>query len=168
MESVVCNKCKLPRTLSEFDKRSDRCDYLRKTCNICRGSRRRERNRDSYISNRITTLALNKDRRKANPSRFILEDSRRSDKKKGFANDLTKIFIDQLIIGGCRYCGETKLRMTLDRIDNSVGHLQSNVVPACIRCNLARGAMPYLAWLHLVPYVREANERGLFGTWNGK
>jgi hypothetical protein len=58
--------------------------------------------------------------------------------------------------------------MTVDRIDNNKGHLLTNVVPACLRCNLARGDMPYEAWLCLVPGLKEAREKGLFGAWIGK
>lgn len=167
MTEIVCNKCKIPKDTLEFDKRYDR-EQLRKTCKVCRSSRRHERNKDNYNLKRKEICDENKNRRKINPNRFILEDSRRSDKKKGFSNDLTKEFIESIITNGCRYCGETKLRMTLDRIDNSIGHLQSNVVPACIRCNLARGSMPYIAWQHIVPLIKEAREQGLFGDWDGK
>lgn len=163
---VICNKCKKPK--SDFEKRSDR-DTYRKTCKECRATRRRERTQNNYKCNKTRISSYNKDKRKTNPLRFILEDSRRSDKKKGLENDITKEFLESVIDGyGCKYCGETRIRMTLDRIDNSLGHLQSNVIPACIRCNLARGSMPYMAWLHLVPSMREARELGLFGDWNGK
>ena len=49
-----------------------------------------------------------------------------------------------------------------------MGHLQSNVHSACIRCNLARGDMPYAAWLLLVPAMKQAKELGLFKEWDEK
>lgn len=98
----------------------------------------------------------------------ILQDSKESDRRKDRANDLTIEFIRALIEPGCSYCGETSLRMTLDRIDNELGHVQANVVAACIRCNYARGNMPYEAWLCLVPGLREARSKGLFGAWEGR
>jgi hypothetical protein len=55
--------------------------------------------------------------------------------------------------------------MTIDRIDNEIGHTLSNVVPACIRCNYVRRDMPHEAWLCLVEGMREAVFRGLFGSW---
>ncbi len=100
-------------------------------------------------------------------ARWIMVDSRKTDKKAGRQNDLTREFVDALIVGGCAYCGENKLRMTLDRKDNSLGHLQSNVTPACVRCNYLRRDMPYDAWLEIAPAVREAKEKGLFGNWIG-
>jgi hypothetical protein len=99
--------------------------------------------------------------------RWIYIDARSSDRKSGRENDLTREFIRESIKLGCRYCGDVSSRMTLDRIDNDIGHLQSNVVPACFRCNLTRRDMPYAAWLLVAKGMREARETGLFGTWPG-
>jgi hypothetical protein len=55
--------------------------------------------------------------------------------------------------------------MTLDRIDNSIGHLMSNVNPCCYRCNYIRANMPYAAWLSIVPAIRATFELGLFAAW---
>jgi len=81
---------------------------------------------------------------------------------------MTVEFIQNLISQGCIYCGETTLRMTLDRKDNDLAHVKTNVVPACIRCNYARGNMPYEAWLFLAPGMRAAREAGVFGDWVGR
>lgn len=56
--------------------------------------------------------------------------------------------------------------MSMDRVDNSIGHTKSNVVPACIRCNYMRKDMPMEAWKFLVPYIKQAKENGLFGDWD--
>ena len=101
-------------------------------------------------------------------ARFILREARRSDKLRGRVCDLTKAQIESLIAPGCGYCGETRLRMTLDRVDNSKGHTSDNVVPACIRCNYARRDMPYEAWLCLAEGMRRARELGLFKGWTGR
>jgi hypothetical protein len=100
--------------------------------------------------------------------RFILTDSKRSDRKRGYKNDLDKTFIESLIGMGCSYCGDDKIRITLDRIDNSKGHTKDNVVPACIRCNYVRRHMPYAAWLILAPAMRRARKLGQFGDWIGR
>jgi len=101
-------------------------------------------------------------------ARFILREARRSDKLRGRACDLTKEQIETLIAGGCSYCGETGLRMTLDRVDNDRGHELDNVVPACIRCNYARRDMPFEAWSQLTDGMRRARELGLFKSWTGR
>lgn len=100
-----------------------------------------------------------------NPLSAVFRDCRASDKKRGFNNDLDHEFIRILIASGCKYCGETTIRMTLDRIDNSIGHIKTNVLPCCIRCNYIRGSMPFEAWMIMAPAVRQAKEAGLFGTW---
>lgn len=55
--------------------------------------------------------------------------------------------------------------MTLDRIDNDKAHTKENVVPACIRCNMIRGSMPYEAWINIAPSIKNTYELGLFGNW---
>lgn len=59
------------------------------------------------------------------------------DKKKGYENDLTKDFLEEILSKPCYYCRDT-YRIGLDRIDNSKGHTQDNVVPCCIECNTVR------------------------------
>jgi len=104
-------------------------------------------------------------RNRERPEYFLYQDTRNSDKKRGLENDLTKEFIVTLIAPGCFYCGATDIKIGLDRIDNSLGHLMSNVKAACTRCNLIKGSMPHEAWLFLVPSIKSCFEQGLFGTW---
>ena len=101
-------------------------------------------------------------------ARFILSDSKSADRKVGFLNDLTREFIEKKIKDGCFYCGEIKLRMTLDRIDNSKGHTKANVIPACIRCNYTRRDMPFKAWCYISAGIKKARIKGLFGRWTGR
>jgi 5-methylcytosine-specific restriction endonuclease McrA len=104
-----------------------------------------------------------------NPAKYICLDSMYSDQKMDrFGNDLTLEFVQDAIKDGCTYCGETTLRMTLDRIDNDLAHKQNNVVPSCIRCNYARGNMPYEAWLFLAPGMEAARKANAFGDWIGR
>lgn len=62
------------------------------------------------------------------------------DKKHG--HEICDIDIDwmlgNIIHKPCVYCGDTHL-IGCDRIDNSKGHLKTNVVPCCCSCNKARG-----------------------------
>jgi len=103
------------------------------------------------------------------PDAGVLQDTRNSDRKKGrVGNDLDRAFVKVALARSCTYCGTTTLQMTLDRIDNALAHTKANTMPACIRCNYMRGSMPYEAWLHIVPAVREAVTLGLFGEWRSK
>jgi len=106
--------------------------------------------------------------RRLNPlerATFILVDSRREDKKKNRDNDLTKEYIQELIDNGCFYCGRSNHKMTLDRVDNQIGHMQTNVVPSCIQCNYIRRDMPWEAWLIVSKSVKEVIEQNLLEGW---
>jgi hypothetical protein len=171
--SKICRVCNTPKELILFATYKDRVGNLhtKNICNKCNNKQRTERYKVTPRSPERQERIKEKLRRyRADPekcARFILGQSRITDKRKGRANDLTRDFIEAMIINGCSYCGQIEGRMTLDRIDNSIGHLQNNVQPACLRCNYIRRDIPYEAWLALVPAVKEARIRGLFGTWNG-
>jgi len=98
---------------------------------------------------------------------YLLLDSRKSDRKSGRSNDLTLEVVQALIVEPCRYCGDTLLKRTLDRIDNTLGHLLTNVLPCCFRCNYLRRDMPFEAWIRLTKEIRALQEEGLFGDWIG-
>jgi hypothetical protein len=58
-------------------------------------------------------------------------------KKRGWEHDLTTEFIKELLDSSCVYCGTTAF-IQIDRKDNLIGYIQSNVVPACKRCNIVK------------------------------
>lgn len=147
--------------------------YRRGWCGLCYREKKnlwRAANQDSIRRSRELSNRRRRERRARgeNLQQIIWNDSRESDKKKGRENDLTKEFIAEQIAKGCSYCGETELRMTLDRIDNGIGHLQANVVPACIRCNYVRGNMPHKAWVVVARAMKRARKQELFGDWTGR
>ena len=117
------------------------------------------------ISERLHKHPKDTKRDGINRAKCILIDSRAQDRKKGRANDLDLRFIEAAIAKGCSYCGSTQAMMTMDRIDNSLGHIKGNVVAACYRCNVYRGYMLYEAWLLIVPGLRRAKELGLLEGW---
>jgi hypothetical protein len=164
----ICSKCKSSKDEEGFYKKAD--GSCRSQCKFCENSYKPERK--AWLSANYKESKSKKEKmRRRDPlytCQYILTDSRKSDRKKGFDNDLTLEFIIEITKNGCSYCGETKLRMTLDRIDNTKGHIQSNVNGACIRCNYARGSMPYEAWMCLVPAIRVACEKKFFGDWTGR
>ena len=167
----TCGRCQNDLADSAFQVRKS--GYYRGNCRVCENERRksgRVYNNPTEIQ-AVDKRTYNRQRsltRRSNPvhrPKIILEDSRKSDKKKGRQNDLDLDFITLSIKDGCSYCGNTELMMTLDRIDNSLGHIKLNVAPACSRCNLIRGDMPYQAWMTIVPGVKTAFHEGLFESW---
>lgn len=169
MDTFACRVCTLAKETHEM-----RSLYGKPTkiCRKCDGKQRGERYRKTPRSrgrqDRINAKIRNQASDGSRVAYFIYRWSRKSDKKKGRQNDLTRDFIEKSIANGCSYCGELHLKMTLDRKDNSLGHLQNNVVPACIRCNYFRGDVPFAAWVHVAPAVKEAVELGLFSNWTGQ
>ena len=173
LDCKVCTICGNEKPVEQFrQKTSYGKKYRSSYCRLCDNRERyRRRKGKGALDARNARVAARRHLSRSDGTdvaRWILEDSRRWDRKHGFVCDLDKGWIDQRIANGCAYCGETALRMTLDRMDNAKGHTRDNVVPACIRCNYARRSMPYAAWLCLCKGVREAREQGLFGAWTGR
>ena len=174
-DTKTCKGCNNEFLLIDFPVRQDagKISYRNK-CKTCESKARltrritpktpeqRQRNY-RYLSEREKMMRRSDEYR----AKIILRDSRNSDRKKNRENDLTEEFIQQEINNGCSYCGNTH-KMTIDRIDNSKGHTRNNVLPACLRCNLIRGCMPYKAWMTIVPNVKFAFEQGLFEDWMPK
>jgi len=168
-----CNGCHKGKDESEFSYRVvNGKRYLRTQCRKCESRKRFVRPYSKEATGRAQARYSEKIRhlRLSNfdTARWILRDSRGSDKKNGRRNDLDAKFVESTIKNGCSYCGETAIRMTLDRIDNEKGHIRNNVVPACIRCNYARRNMPYKAWVVVARGMRKARKNGLFGNWTGR
>jgi hypothetical protein len=172
-DTKQCTKCKDEYPESDFTTRTRNGRITRSSwCKPCKRQISRDKRRAGDWSKpsdeqlELWRLKGIEDRADVSKrGRFILEDSRKSDRRRGFDNDLTRGAIEKLISRPCSYCEGTGDRMTLDRIDNDIGHTQANVVPACYRCNIVRGSMPYEAWLVLAPSMKVARENGLFGDW---
>lgn len=166
---IICRVC---NTLKEATMMKQCRGKPCRICRVCdgkgRGQRYKKRPRSKARIKRINAKIRDK-RAGIRPGLgwLICKNSRRSDKKKGRQNDLTPDFVREQISKPCSYCGTTIGRITLDRIDNSIGHMRSNVIPCCMRCNYIRRDIPYEAWMMMVPAVKEAMERGLFGEWSG-
>lgn len=171
-----CSSCDTFKSITEFHLNGGkpRC-YCAKCTNKKVAKYRKDRaQRDPAYAEKLRrapNISARKIRQSLDPQamcRFILQDSKNGDRKRGRANDLDREFVLSVVSKPCTYCGESELRMTLDRIDNTLGHTKNNVVGACIRCNMARGSMPYAAWLHLTPGMTAARLAGAFQSWTGK
>lgn len=167
-----CARCHETKDIGDYYHYAGR---PRSYCKRCHGDNTNESRRGigvrTYSESSRQTTRERLRRQRLDPDqlfRVVYMDSRSSDRKKGRNNDLTMDFVRECVSQACFYCGDTQTRMTLDRIDNALGHTCANVNPACIRCNYMRGSMPYPAWLRLVPLVRKAREEGLFGAWTGR
>ena len=141
----------------------------RAICRACACARKAPRQAE-YLKKPEVIARRNKkeaERRKkpTNRARYIKRDSQKSDERAGRFFDLTVAQVQEIIGKCCAYCGDSESLMTLDRIDNAIGHVLANVLPACARCNYFRRDMPFAAWQLIVPALREARELGLLGEW---
>lgn len=62
--------------------------------------------------------------------------------KKGFTGELISPILLSSTIGEkeiCVYCGD--VASLIDRVDNSIGYVEGNCVPACSTCNRIKGVM---------------------------
>jgi hypothetical protein len=158
----ICGKCRKRKPIKTFHKRNSKSGkvYRRRICGKCHG----KNIAPSRNKLRQDLRAGTKGNMRAH---FVKSDCNIGDKRYGRENDLTLEFVKNELKKPCFYCKDTPKLMTLDRIDNSIGHLMINVNPSCRRCNITRGDMPYEAWLFLVDGMRKALEAGAFGDWNG-
>lgn len=162
----ICSQCEQTKPTAEFNIRvsGGHC-CLCYECIICQ---------KKHVANPTGPHQKEKEsqRRKINRrdpqlrAKHIVLDSKASDRRHNRTCDIDIPFVEHLITNGCFYCGNTDGQMTLDRIDNEVGHMRTNVNPACYRCNKMRGNMPYEAWTALIPSIRMVAQKGLFGSWN--
>jgi hypothetical protein len=162
-----CEECNATKPISAFRQKRDSRNgaiYITYDCRSCYNNSRKPKNTE-YELMRSARIA-NERKNGINRASYILIDYKNKDKKRDMDNDLTLDFISMSINKGCLYCGETTIaRLGLDRIDNSIGHLQMNVVPCCRLCNFTKKDMPHEAWLFIAPKIKEARNLGLFGDW---
>lgn len=102
---------------------------------------KRKKYRDSHKEDQKIWMNQWKEK---NPQRYrasrILCTYKRNDKKYNRENNLTSSWIVERIFSQpCYYCGETDWKkIGCDRIDNSIGHIMTNVIPCCGKCNNER------------------------------
>lgn len=145
-----CNRCEreLPATLEVFLKDSTRPLGLAYECRECHSARKRGRDRrterwaNHTPAQREKVVARNRTYNRTDKGRavYLAFAYHRVDRGKGHECDMDRHFIlNEIIPKPCHYCGTIEHPRGCDRIDNSIGHLKSNVVPSCAICNLARG-----------------------------
>ena len=108
---------------------------------------------------------------KTNPllrAKYLLSDCKSTDRKRGLNCDLTLEFVLTQVESGCHYCGAIHgehSTIGLDRIDNTQGHTQSNVISCCSTCNYIRRDMPMEAWRLLWSGLKQIRQEGLWQGW---
>ena len=100
----------------------------------------------------------------ANPEYARYKAYRSADKKKGHRGPLIPWpEAEPLMLADCSYCGGAG--GGLDRINNDIGHVSGNCVPACTTCNLLLLDMPVGMKKLFSCGLRAAREEGYFEIW---
>src|SRR5271166_1400651 len=101
--------------------------YYRFLCRKCFNAYTHERKDSPYGPSQKRYAKKCSEQRRAGleTEKWILRDTRGWDRKHGFVPDLDLVFVKDIIALGCSYCDakSIEIRVGLDRIDNTEGHL---------------------------------------------
>jgi hypothetical protein len=61
--------------------------------------------------------------------------------KRGLTFDLTIDIFKQYFRTECYYCNDIMVNVGFDRVNNSIGYMESNIVPCCLTCNMMKHSM---------------------------
>lgn len=107
----------------------------------------------------------------------IYAEYRNKAKKRGYEFALSKDHVCELIKQNCYYCNSEPLNIKkskkcslpyngIDRLDNTLGYIENNVVSCCRICNQAKHTMSLNYFKHWIEKIIIAkNDRN--GFWNG-
>jgi hypothetical protein len=133
----ICKGCKENKTIESYN-----------MCGQYRSGKIRRRNRCSDCHQKYRSENWSE----ASPKN-LFQSYKKSAKKRGLSFKLT--FSEFLSFGGkdCNYCGEEFDRIRLDRIDNSIGYIITNVTPCCFMCNKIKGSQRQDAFMNKIEKI---------------
>ena len=122
----ICSGCgeEKPATLAHFNPHRQTRSGITQPCRECHKARMRVSNPKNYAKNREASL---------------LKSYRSSDARSGLEATVTVEWMKENMTNSpCFYCETKDDPIGLDRLDNSKGHSEENVVPCCKICNKSR------------------------------
>lgn len=168
----ICTKCGELKNIEEFTPyygESRKVNIRRNICKKCKNKKQIE-----TIKNNPKRLESVKNYMKNyyKKNNFILKVKayRSFDKKKGF-DSISLDEFRQLLKenSNCFYCHENNPSLLgLDRKDNLKGHLVSNVVICCEKCNNILSDLPFEAKLLLKDGLSNIKSKDLLNNWQIK
>lgn len=60
-----------------------------------------------------------------------------------FEFEIPKEIFVKMIYSPCFYCDNNTNRNSIDRVDSNIGYLMNNIVPCCLKCNIAKSDMSF-------------------------
>lgn len=145
MCTKICKICKIEKSCDDFHKMKKGLMGVRSTCKECRKEEKKEYLKRDYVieKNKKYYLEHKKEiRDRCNKHRFTLngqyheykKNAKRRKKDFNLSEEDCKPFFN----GVCYYCGEEYNGLGIDRIDNEIGYVLTNLVPCCYRCNIMK------------------------------
>jgi hypothetical protein len=145
MNKKICTKCKIEKEYSEFHFAAKGIGGVRSVCKSCRSIEKTEylsrdyvkiKSHDNYIKN------FDSIRKRTALHYWTLNGQyhqyKKSAKKRGLEFPLKEIDCIPFYNTDCFYCGDKINGLGIDRLDNSVGYISTNIVPCCKSCNFMK------------------------------
>lgn len=142
----ICNSCKQEKlaTSEFFYKDKNKPLGLMYRCKECDKKRPDNRNSKERYKNMTLEQKLSKKEKAKEYSKTVkgkaihkINSYLKYDKTKGFETNISQDFIIKILESNCSYCGYSATG--IDRLNNSIGHIETNSIPCCKECNIARG-----------------------------
>jgi len=102
----------------------------------------------------------------------VIHQYRKNAEKRGLCFDITADKFKELTSLKCYYCGTEPSRIRekcknkkfvyngIDRVDNFTGYTDSNCVPCCSSCNIAKHTMTSIEFLSLIKKIYKNRNLG--------
>jgi len=111
-------------------------------CNSSINSTQSIRCVDCRILKRKLVAKANKDKHQYHKQpKFRYATYKRGAIRRGYVFELTLSEFELFWDASCSYCNNTIIGIGLDRIDNNIGYINTNVVPCCTTCNWMKHSM---------------------------
>lgn len=139
-----------------------------KTCRLCRDEFNKQnekrdkehvRDLDRKNSKKPERVAVKNEWVKANPEKVALKDLNKRNRIYGGGIDLTKEQFEIITKQPCYYCGiiQDKGFNGIDRMDSTKGYEIDNCVSCCTECNMMKGAVDNITFIHRVEHILTNN-----------
>lgn len=177
METKICTKCKIEKSREDFYKATKRKDGLRQYCKTCENLANRSRENDGryrdrrkkYRQDNAEDISLKQQKKYDADSLHRAEIAKlwrqtpngrlNSYQRSAKARDLSwEITTDQFMSFfnlPCEYCGDLIEGVGIDRVDSSIGYIQSNLVPCCSLCNIMKMHLDYEVFTKQISKIKE-------------
>lgn len=156
----ICATCNIEKPIDDFPcgRKVSGGLYYRPHCYSCKYNKEKQ-------NGRVPDKAYFKSYYYKHKLYFKYKAYRHNDKVK-FNNceTIEKYKAIELMMLNCSYCGRENSN-GLDRLDNTLGHIDNNVVPCCEKCNYILGDLPVEAKELLKEGLTSIREKGLLEKW---